>query len=230
MIPHRSLNCVEGFVGVRNMGKTYLKTQRVRAQLGRGYIFQHDPQHQIQSKIVCYSVHEAAQAVRKGLTKEPIVCRVPNGAQVISLARWVAAQSLERARKELTYPMAWPVYLDLDEAVMTLGIQPDRLSPAAAELFTQCRHEHIALYWGTQTPNRIHYDVINLSTRMHFFKCPGAQAAKRMRDADIPDDVIRQVQSLRKHSYVLCAPGNSQSHLVECRCGANHDDEDLRLT
>jgi hypothetical protein len=230
MIPHRTLNCIEGFVGARNMGKTHLKTQRVRARIGQGYIFSHDPQHQIQSKIVCYSVFEAAQAVRKGMTKDLIVCRVPDGAQVIRLARFVAQQSIARAHKERTYPNVWPVFLDLDEAVLTLGIQPNRLSPEAAELFTQCRHEHIALYWGTQTPNRVHYELINQSTRMHFFRCVGGQAAARMKEATIPEDVIAQVQSLRKHSYVLCAPGNSQSHLVECRCGANHDDEDLRLT
>ena len=229
MIPHRSLDCVEGFVGARYMGKTHQAVARLRGLRGRGYLLVHDPQHQIDSPIIAHDIGEAYEHVYKGRTGDLIVCRVRDARQVILCARTIAATALREAKRKqpgIENPIVHPTYLYIDEAVLALDISPNRLSPEAAELFTQCRHEHIGVLWGTQSPNRVHYELIALSTRMAFFRCPGGHAAARMREACIPEDVIRAVARLPRHNYIVTRPGalEGQSQLVECKCGADHSD------
>jgi hypothetical protein len=93
--------------------------------------------------------------------------------------------------------MAIPVRVLVDEAMLWEEIASERLGDNAKDILVSRRWAHVELFWGTQSPERIHMLAFQMASELRCFRIDSMAALRRMRDGGIPENVLGALPKLR---------------------------------
>ncbi len=216
MIPARSLDVCEGFLGVPGTGKSSLAVKRLhqlQTHLG-AYVLIHDPQYKVPDKLhdgttISLMRHDnenmarAALRVPENATKMHAI-RCPDGSDVIRFATKIGEESL-RVHSGVK---GVPVLVYIDEVLTCKDASPYRLGDDLGYLITNRRHANVGIIWGCQSPMRVHYTLLELCTKLYLFHARGKRVQKSYEMAGVPPEIYDRVPSLSKddHEFLIFSP------------------------
>lgn len=221
---HRTFNLCEVFIGVPGTGKSSLALARLMDLYHQHgcYVLIHDEARNLPAVLPAelggaatgIIRHESIEDCRAQLAADPRGLHAFHSVKadhLIQFAREIAKASLA-ANGGTKGP---PVVVYIDEVVMAVDMEPRKLSPEVKKALTQRRHDHVGYLLTTQQPNMVHPLCLVLSTEVYLFRCPGAYAAQRFKEATVPEEIIAEVQTLPDYEYIQYKIGRPYTSVPE---------------
>ncbi len=233
---HRSFNLSVAYLGVPNTGKTDAAVARCMELMDECYVLAHDG-----SLAIPETLHDGTQVplIRYDSLKQcnERLAVDPRGIHSFSTVKLtdlmdfacrlacksLGAQAVMQENASLPIPKnptrldCPPVLLFIDEAVMASEMRSNYFDPAFRELISQRRHKHVGIIWGTQSPGFVHHQALQLGSEVVLFRVNGMQAAQRLRDATIPEELIARCAQLPDHECI--------SYMIGTRLPDKKDEE-----
>ncbi len=205
-----------GYLGKVRHGKTDAAVGRLLAfrKAHPVYLIAHDPQYAIPDKLhdgtpTHVVRHATVAALAHGIGKRPDALHVSMEPDAITLVRFserLGRASMERADpKGLAAPCP-PVLVYIDEVNRCEGATEGKLGEDIRNALLSRRHRHVGIVWSSQSPHRVHYELLGNATELHAFALDKDRDLARLAaDSGFSKAEVSQIPNLPKFrciSYV----------------------------
>lgn len=204
MVTRGKWNVCFGAVGIPESGKTtWAVTQLLRiADHNECWIVAHDPDRRIPPRLpsgreVVVIHHPSVEAAAQAMRTSPAgihAIDVEDAYEVVTFATRLAGASLKANANQ----RGVPVLVYLDEAVKVREMSPHAAPHKLLAVVTGRRHLNVGIVWGSQSPQFVHNQVIGQGNQLAMFRVP-QRALKNLADSGVPEDVLRQLPTLRQY-------------------------------
>lgn len=214
-LPRRpDFDICRGYLGPPRCGKTsaaLVDMLELRDQTPC-YLLAHDPGYAIPDKLHTgratglrrhATVAELAAAVEKGDTRSLHVSMELDATPLVIYAKRLGEQSMRTADpKELAAPCP-PVVLLVDEVGRCKEMGAMYLGPNLEDALMRRRHNHVGLFYTSQSPRRVHHEFLGNSNALHVCgPLTRGAIARLVEDGRFPEEVAAKIPKLRQFERV----------------------------
>jgi hypothetical protein len=201
-VPAGQVNRVALYLGPPGCGKSNLAMRHLTAPPG-GYLIAHESAAELPARLEPggerphYVRHASVAACRAALAVDARgvhAIRSEDGGEVLGFAMELGESA--KATNGI------PVRVLLDESAASAGSSARRLGPEFGRYLMMRRHFHTELYLCCQSPWRLHYAFIELSTDVYVFRLEKKEALVRLADEGMPDEMLARIPTLAEFECV----------------------------
>lgn len=202
-------NVHEGAIGVSGTGKSTFMLRHVieYATEHQALVIAHDAEGNLpdtfpDGKPSGVKRYESVEEAAAGIAEDPSGVHAVESSDceaVVQLALdWAAADMQEGSDGQIYGHM---VVLLIDEIVLAKDAAPSKFGDQLKETITQRRHRNIAVFWTTQHPGLVHYQMLASTTNLYIFAIEGKKAKARLDEAEVPDEIKEGIENLPDYEH-----------------------------